>query len=89
MASYNLKNVPMFPRKHKSLTPNDSTVFDYPMAILVMNTGNVAVADEDGTVLVYTAVPAWTILPVTCSKLMNTSTTATGFIGLYGEGDSG
>ena len=82
---YDVKNVPMFPTKHKSLTPSDSTVFDYPTAILVLNTGNVAVADEDGVVVTYTGVPAFTVLPVTCSKLMATNTTATGFIGLYGE----
>lgn len=82
---YDVKNVPMFPTKHKSLTPSDSTVFDYPTAILVLNAGNVAVADEDGVVVTYTGVPAFTVLPVTCSKLMATNTTATGFIALYGE----
>lgn len=82
---YDVKNVPSFPTKHMSLTPNDTTTFQYATAILVMNAGNVAVADEDGVVLTYSNVPAFTVLPIMCSKLMSTNTTATGFIGLYGE----
>lgn len=86
MTTFLNKVVPVFPPKHKTLTPNDATVFDYPTMILVINTGNVAVADEDGTVVTYTSVPAFTVLPVMASKLMATNTTATGFIGLYGIG---
>lgn len=85
--AYDVKNVPMFPTKHRVITPSDTAVFDYPTAIFVMATGNVAVADEDGTVITYTAVPAYTVLPVSASKVMNTNTTvaAGNIIGLYGE----
>lgn len=84
---YEMTTVPAFPPKHKALTPSNTTVFDYPMNILVMDTGNVAIADEDGLVVTYEAVPAWTVIPVTASKLMATNTTATKFVGIYGEQD--
>lgn len=83
---YDITNVTNFPTKHKSLTPNDSTTFDYLTNILVLGAGNVAIADEDGVVVTYTGVPAFTVLPCLASKLMATNTTAVGFIGIYGEG---
>lgn len=82
---YSAKNVTSFPTKHKVLTPSDTAVFAYPTTILVLDTGDVVVADEDGTEVTYTSVPAFTTIPVTASKLLATGTTATSFVGLYGE----
>lgn len=83
--AYFVKNVTSYPPKHKVLTPDDDVTFDYPTTILVLDTGNVAVADEDGNVVTYTDVPAFTTIPVAASKLMQTNTTATSFVGLYGD----
>lgn len=82
---YYVKNVTSFPTKHRVLTPSDTTKFSRPTTILVLDTGDVAVADEDGTVVTYTDVPAFTTIPVVASQLMATNTTATSFVGLYGE----
>lgn len=84
---FDVKNVPMFPTKHLVVTPSDTVGFAYPTSILVMAAGNVAVADEDGTVVTYLSVPAWTVLPVTVSKVMATNTTvaAGNLVALYGE----
>lgn len=84
MKSWTARNVTMFPTQHVSLTPSDTTEFSEPMAILVLNTGNVAVADKYNNVITYTGVPAFTVIPVMARKLMSTNTTATGFIGLHG-----
>lgn len=85
--AFDVKNVPMYPTKHAVITPSDTAGFAYPTAVLVMATGNVACADEDGTVVTYTSVPAWTVLPITVSKVMATNTTvgAGNLIALYGE----
>jgi hypothetical protein len=82
---FNLKHVTAFPTKHKVLTKSDTTVFDYPTTIIPLTTGDVAVADEDGTAVTYTAWPAFLAIPVTASKLLATGTAGTAFIGVYGE----
>lgn len=86
MSVFDVKNVPMYPSRHMTLTPNDNVTFDNPMIIRVLTTGNVAVADLAGNVVTYTGVPAFTDIPVMASKLMATNTTATSFVGLYGQG---
>lgn len=86
MSVFDVKNVPMYPTRHMVVTPNDSVTFDSPMIIRVLTTGNVAVADLAGTVVTYTGVPAYSDIPVMCSKLMATNTTATSFVGIYGSG---
>lgn len=84
--AFDLPNVPYMPTKHAPITPSDTVLFQWPTMVLVMNTGNVVALDEDGNSVTYTAVPAWTVLPVTCKGIMATGTTATGLIALYGLG---
>lgn len=83
--TYTMKNVPSFPPKHRVITPSDTTVFDYPTSVLVIDGGDVAIADEDGYVITYEAVPAWTVVPVIASRVMATNTTAANLIGIFGE----
>jgi hypothetical protein len=68
-----------------AVTPNDSTVVDFA-ALYVGGAGTVTVttlnasgADAD---VLFTGVPAGTILPVHCSKVKSTGTTATSIVGL-------
>jgi hypothetical protein len=68
-----------------AVTPNDSTVVDFA-ALYVGGAGNVTLttlnasgADAD---VLFTAVPAGSILPVHCSKVKSTGTTATAIVGL-------
>ena len=56
--AFDPKFVTSYPTKHVSLTPSDTVSFGAPTAILVLNAGNVAVADEDGTVVTYPAIDA-------------------------------
>ena len=44
--------------------------------------GDVAVRMMDGTVVTFTAVPAGTLLPLQCDRVMSTNTSATLIIGL-------
>jgi hypothetical protein len=66
-----------------AVTPSDSTVIPITRALYVGGAGNlnVVMADDENTVL-FTAVPAGTILPIQVSKVMSTSTTATSIIAL-------
>ena len=66
-----------------AITKSDSTVFTPPLrGIYVGGTGDVAVTTMLGTVITFTAVPAGFILPVYCSKVMSTNTSATSMVGL-------
>jgi hypothetical protein len=65
-----------------AITPSDSTVINV-RALWVGGAGNVAViAMQDTAAQTLSAVPAGTLLPVSCSKVMSTNTTATLILGL-------
>lgn len=78
MKSWTARNVTMFPTQHVALIPSDSAEFNQPTAIMVLNTGNVAIADKYNNVINYVGVPAFTVIPVMARKLMATGTTARG-----------
>ena len=66
-----------------AVTPSDSTIVNC-RAIYVGTTGDVAVTTRDrGTAVTFVGVPAGTILPVQCSKVMSTNTTASDIVALY------
>ena len=70
------------PRSAIAITKSDTTVCDNsnmgPLSgLYVGGLGNVAVTTANGEVVTFTAVPVGTILPITCSKVMSTNTTAT------------
>lgn len=56
---------------------SDATVLSQTPAIYVGGTGNVNVVTAGGQTVLFTAVPAGTLLPVRVSKVLNTNTTAT------------
>jgi hypothetical protein len=63
--------------KARVVTPSDSTIVNC-RALWVGGAGNVAaVLIGDTAAVTFTAVPAGTILPIACSKIMATNTTAT------------
>jgi hypothetical protein len=70
-----------------AVTPSDSTVqpggkFD---ALYVGGAGNVTLF-TGGAAILFTAVPAGTILPVGGTRVNSTATTATAMVALYGAG---
>lgn len=66
-----------------AVTPSDSTILN-ARALYVGGAGNVAVMPLEGsTAVTFTAVPAGTILPVSCARVMSTNTTATAIVALY------
>lgn len=66
-----------------AVTASDSTVFNPPLrGLYVGTTGAVAVTCPDLSTAVFTAVPAGLIIPVLCSKVLATGTTASTIIGL-------
>lgn len=83
--AFDVKSVPMFPTKHKAVVYDQ--VQAYPCAVLVMVTGNVSLKDEDGVDFTYLAVPAYTILPLSCQAVNTSGTTvaAANLVFLYGE----
>lgn len=52
-------------------------------AIYVGGTGDVAAVMADGTVLLYSAVPVGTILPIQAKRINSTNTTATLMVAMY------
>ena len=68
-----------------AVTPNDSTVVDFA-SLYVGGAGNITLttANVSGTQadVLFTGVPAGTVLPVHCTKVKATGTTATSIVGL-------
>lgn len=65
-----------------AVTPSDSTVINC-RAIYVGGAGNVAVIPIEGsTAVTFVGALAGSIIPVGCSKVMSTNTTATSIVGL-------
>jgi len=64
-----------------AITKSDSTALDI-VALYVGTAGDVAVRTWRGSTITFTSVPAGSILPVRCDRVMSTNTTASGFVGL-------
>lgn len=66
-----------------AVTKSDSTVVNC-RALYVGGTGDVAVIPYGQTgAVTFPAVPAGTILPIACAKIMSTNTTATNMVALF------
>lgn len=66
-----------------AVTPSDSTILGGVRALFVGTGGNVAVVTPGRTTAVtFANVGDGTILPVRCSKVMSTNTTASGIVAL-------
>jgi hypothetical protein len=63
------------------LTPSDTALFFFT-ALLVQGTGNVTIELPDGTSLLFTSVPAFTVLPIQGRRVKSSGTSATLIIGL-------
>lgn len=72
-------------RRFAAITPHNSTDLDEPTrAVYVGGAGNIAaVMPDGGSAVVFTAVPAGTVLPIQVRRINSTSTTATDLIALY------
>ena len=64
-----------------AVTVSDSTVVAFD-AVYVGGIGNVALRTVRGSTVTFVGVPAGTILPVRCDRVMSTNTTATSLLGL-------
>ncbi len=66
-----------------AITPSDTVdLVVHAAAIYVGVIGNVTLITAKGTTLLFTAVPAGTVLPIDTARVKVTGTTATGLIGL-------
>jgi hypothetical protein len=67
------------------ITKSDSTTYDPPIrALYVGGTGNISVDMAGGqTAVLFSTIPAGTIIPVTAVKVNSTNTTATTIVGLW------
>jgi hypothetical protein len=69
-----------------AITPSDTVSFTLDRVsrgIYVGVAGNVVAVMLDGSVLTFVGVPAGAILPIQCTRINNTSTTATTMVALY------
>lgn len=68
-----------------AVTPSDSTNFAFEAKALFVGTaGNVVVVMRDGVACTFTNVQAGQILPVRCTRVNSTNTTASNIVALYG-----
>ncbi len=66
-----------------NITPHDTNTLTYASrALYIGGTGNVTVV-MNGVSVLFTGLPAGTILPIRTDKVMATGTTATSLVALY------
>lgn len=84
MTDYSTPNLTSPARNAVDVTPSDSTVFsEETRALYVGGAGDVSVVTAEGQTTTFVAVPGGSILPVRCSKVLSTSTTATSIVRLW------
>lgn len=66
-----------------SITPADSDLNRIIRGFYVGVTGNVQVTTLDEQIVVFVAIPAGQIMPVSCQRVWSTNTTASSIVGLY------
>ena len=71
-------------RKAAAVTKSDATIVNC-RGLYVGGAGDVAVlmADDPSTAVTFSSVPAGTLLPIACKKIMSTNTTATNMVALF------
>lgn len=81
--SYRSSNATVSAHSAFVVTPSDSTVIPTTRGLYVGGTGNLSVvmAEDQNTVL-FSAVPAGTILPIQVTQVLDTDTTATLIVAL-------
>jgi len=64
-----------------SITPSDTVqITKVHRAVYVGGAGNLSVTTSGGDAIIFVGVPAGTILPIKCSLIKSTSTTATSIL---------
>ena len=67
-----------------AVTPSDTAPLTYvSRALYIGGAGNLVVTMQGGGNVTFSAVPAGTVLPIRCSHVRSTSTTATLIVNLY------
>jgi hypothetical protein len=67
-----------------AVTPSDTAPLVYvSRALYVGGAGNLVVTMQGGGNVTFTGVPAGTVLPIRCTHVRSTSTTATAIVNLY------
>lgn len=70
-------------RRALAVTKSDTTIVDC-RALYVGGAGDVAIiADQDTVAVTLSSVPAGSVLPIACKKVMSTNTTATAIVALF------
>ncbi len=69
----------------KTITPSDTVDFprESSRAIWCGVAGDIAVITFDGTTVTFVGVLAGSVLPVACTRVLSTGTTATSLLALY------
>lgn len=67
-----------------AVTPHDSTnLSDVCRALYIGTAGNMAVVTADGATVLFSNVPAGSIIPIAVSRVNSTNTTASAIVALY------
>ena len=67
-----------------AVTPSDTVPLTYvSRALYIGGAGNLVVTMQGGGNVTFIGVPAGTVLPIRCSHVRSTSTTATSIVNLY------
>lgn len=73
---------PSVPEDAAAVTKSDTTTFDSSV-LYVGGTGNVKVDTAQGTTVIFTSVPAGTMLPVRVRRVWSADTTATNMVRVF------
>jgi hypothetical protein len=65
-----------------AVTPHDTNLIDMTRGLYVGGAGDVTVRMRNGSNCTFTGVPAGSILPVQCDRVLSTGTTATNIVRL-------
>lgn len=71
-----------------AVTPSDSVNLTRAADALYVGSAGNLVAVMNGTAITFSNVPAGTVLPIKCTRVNSTNTTASGIVALYNDGPS-
>lgn len=74
---------PMFPGGAQAVVPSDTVMFASPSVIYVGTSGDVQVTTAQGDVVVFSNLPAGSVIPVQVDQVWVTGTTAANLVRVY------
>lgn len=77
------KTVTSFPKNAKAITKSDDDVFSKPVTIFVGVGGTVTVVPVGGDATVQFTIQAGGFVPVLCTAVLSTGTSASGFVAVW------